>query len=124
MVTRIWQEWSPAEIRDRLDTERCGTAREIPPRLRTTNMQEHLNEEIHRRERVIRIFPKVASAHRLTGALLAEHHNSCAGRHDLDSDEFYEWREARHHAEPLDHGVSLSSESGSMPDRIDSRDWT
>ena len=41
-------------------------------RLRTTNMQERLNEEIRRRERVIRIFPNDASALRLIGALLAE----------------------------------------------------
>jgi len=41
-------------------------------RLRTTNMQERLNEEIRRRERVIRIFPNDASALRLIGAFLAE----------------------------------------------------
>ncbi|HNM76680.1 MAG TPA: transposase [Accumulibacter sp.] len=28
-------------------------------RRRTTNLQEWLNEEMHRRERVIRIFPKL-----------------------------------------------------------------
>lgn len=43
-------------------------------RLRTTNMQERLNEEIRRRERVIRIFPNDDSAVRLIGALLAEQH--------------------------------------------------
>lgn len=41
-------------------------------RLRTTNSQERLNEEIRRRERVIRIFPNPASAERLLGALLME----------------------------------------------------
>jgi transposase-like protein len=41
-------------------------------RLRTTNSQERLNEEIRRRERVIRIFPNAASAERLLGALLLE----------------------------------------------------
>ena len=41
-------------------------------RLRTTNMQERLNEEIRRRERVIRIFPNDESALRLIGAMLAE----------------------------------------------------
>jgi transposase-like protein len=35
-------------------------------------MQERLNEEIRRRERVIRIFPNDDSALRLIGALLAE----------------------------------------------------
>jgi transposase-like protein len=38
-------------------------------RLRTSNGQERLNEEIRRRERVIRIFPNRASAIRLLGAL-------------------------------------------------------
>jgi len=41
-------------------------------RLRTTNSIERLNEEIRRRERVIRIFPNVESVIRLIGALLIE----------------------------------------------------
>ena len=41
-------------------------------RLRTTNGVERLNEEIRRRERVIRIFPNRASVIRLLGALLLE----------------------------------------------------
>lgn len=41
-------------------------------RLRTTNPMERLNEEIRRRERVIRIFPNRESAIRLIGALLME----------------------------------------------------
>ncbi|EQD55763.1 Transposase, mutator type, partial [mine drainage metagenome] len=65
-------------------------------RLRTTNMQERLNEEIRRRERVIRIFPNTESALRLVGALLAEHHEAWAGHHYLDMDEFHEWLAARH----------------------------
>ena len=43
-------------------------------RLRTTNSIERLNEEIRRRERVIRIFPNEASITRLVGALLLDHH--------------------------------------------------
>jgi putative transposase len=42
-------------------------------RLRTTNGVERLNQEIRRRERVIRIFPNAASVIRLMGALLMEH---------------------------------------------------
>ena len=41
-------------------------------RLRTTNGVERLNQEIRRRERVIRIFPNEASVIRLMGALLME----------------------------------------------------
>ena len=52
-------------------------------RLRTTNMMERLNEEIRRRERVIRIFPNEASAVRLIGAFLAEQHESWSNRQAL-----------------------------------------
>ncbi len=41
-------------------------------RLRTSNSIERLNQEIRRRERVIRIFPNEESAYRLMGALLME----------------------------------------------------
>jgi len=41
-------------------------------RLGTINSIERLNEEIRRRERVIRIFPNVESVVRLIGALLIE----------------------------------------------------
>ena len=64
-------------------------------RLRTTNMQERLNEEIRRRERVIRIFPNDASALRLIGALLAEQNEGWAERRYLDMDEFEEWVAAK-----------------------------
>jgi putative transposase len=60
-------------------------------RLRTTNMQERLNEEIRRRERVIRIFPNDDSALRLIGALLAEQNENWQERRYLDMDEFNEW---------------------------------
>ena len=64
-------------------------------RLRSTNMQERLNEEIRRRERVIRIFPNDDSALRLIGALLAEQHEIWQERRYLDMDEFAEWATAR-----------------------------
>ncbi|WP_010280237.1 transposase, partial [Bacillus timonensis] len=38
----------------------------------STNSLERLNQEIRRRERVIRIFPNTQSAFRLIGALLME----------------------------------------------------
>lgn len=42
-------------------------------KLRTTNQLERLNEEIRRRERVIRIFPNTQSAFRLIGAILMDY---------------------------------------------------
>ena len=47
-------------------------------RLRTTNGVERLNQEIRRRERVIRIFPNRESAVRLLGAVLLEQHEAWA----------------------------------------------
>lgn len=38
-----------------------------------TNFLEHLNQEVRRRERVIRIFPNNQSAYRLVGAILMDH---------------------------------------------------
>lgn len=60
-------------------------------RLRTTNMPERTNEEIRRRERVIRIFPNDESALRMIGALLAEQNEVWQERKYLDMDEFGEW---------------------------------
>lgn len=62
-------------------------------RLRTTNGMERLNEEIRRRERVIRIFPTEASALRLIGALLTEHHEVWStGKRYFDMTEYFEWK--------------------------------
>lgn len=62
-------------------------------RLRTTNMMERLNEELRRRERVIRIFPNEASAIRLLGALLAEQHEVWStGKRYFDMTEYVEWK--------------------------------
>ena len=41
-------------------------------RLRTTNLVERLNEEIRRRTRVARLFPKEAACLRLVSAILME----------------------------------------------------
>lgn len=64
-------------------------------RLRTTNMQERLIQELRRRERVIRIFPNEASALRLFAAMLAETHETWLTRKYLDMEEFHEWNKAR-----------------------------
>lgn len=60
-------------------------------RLKSTNMQERLIQEVRRRERVIRIFPNEDSALRLMGALLAEIHEEWQGRRYLDMTAFHEW---------------------------------
>jgi putative transposase len=59
-------------------------------RLRTTNGVERLNQEVRRRERVIRIFPNEASVIRLMGALLMEQDEKWqAGRKYFDMDLYY-----------------------------------
>lgn len=45
---------------------------ECRKRIRTTNIMERLNGELHRRERVVRIFPNRESVLRLFGALLMD----------------------------------------------------
>lgn len=62
-------------------------------RLRTTNEQERLNEEIRRRERVIRIFPTRQSVIRLLGALLMEHDEQWStGKRYFDMTAYWQWR--------------------------------
>jgi transposase-like protein len=60
-------------------------------KMRTTNMTERTNEEIRRREQVIRIFPNDASARMLTGAYLQELSEEwVSGRRYMDMTEFWE----------------------------------
>ncbi len=59
-------------------------------RLRTTNGVERLNQEIRRRERVIRIFPNEDSVTRLMGALLMEQSEKWqTGRKYFEMDQYY-----------------------------------
>lgn len=63
-------------------------------RLRTSNSIERLNEELRRRERVIRIFPNDASLIRLMGAVLMEHHEKwLTGKKYFTMDQYLEERE-------------------------------
>ena len=63
-------------------------------RLRTTNGVERLNEEIRRRDRVIRIYPNRDSVKRLIGALLMEMDEKWKTNHRyLDMQEYFLWRE-------------------------------
>jgi putative transposase len=62
-------------------------------RLRTSNGMERLNEEVRRRERVIRIFPNRESAIRLLGAVLLERHEQwTTGHRYLDMASYWHWR--------------------------------
>ena len=60
-------------------------------KLRTSNGLERLNEEIRRRDRVIRIYPNGESAIRLIGALLVEQDERWStGKKYMDMQEYYD----------------------------------
>ncbi|WP_412761471.1 transposase [Parageobacillus thermoglucosidasius] len=59
-------------------------------------MVERLNEEIRRRERVIRIFPNRESVYRLVGAVWIEIDKKwMSGRKYLDMSEYWQWRKTK-----------------------------
>jgi len=71
-------------------------------RLRTSNSIERLNEEIRRRERVIRIFPNEESIERLLGSLLIEHHeNWISGKTYLNMEDYYQEKEQAREEEKI-----------------------
>jgi len=71
-------------------------------RLRTTNGIERLNEEIRRREWVIRIFPNRESVVRLIGALLMEMDEKwSSGKRYLDMTEYHEWKQQQQQAKKV-----------------------
>lgn len=73
-------------------------------RLRTTNGVERLNEEIRRREHVIRIFPSRESAIRLLGALLVEQDEAwTTGHRYFDMTAYWHWRITPEQEAPLPH---------------------
>lgn len=73
-------------------------------RLRTTNGVERLNEEIRRRERVIRIFPSRESAIRLLGALLLEQDEAwTTGHRYFDMTAYWHWRTTQEQEASLPH---------------------
>jgi transposase-like protein len=70
-------------------------------RLRTTNGVERLNEEIRRRERVIRIFPNRESVVRLLGALLMEQDEVwTTGKRYFDMAAYWQWRDCQENTAP------------------------
>jgi len=75
--------------------------------LRTTNSVERLNQEVRRRERVIRILPNVASATRLIGALLLEQDEAWAtGHRYFNMDEYWECKRAQEQSQGTTREVS------------------
>jgi putative transposase len=63
-------------------------------KLRTTNLAERVNEEIRRRQRVIRIFPNVQATIRLIGAIVADINNNwITGKKYLCMDDFWDWKQ-------------------------------
>jgi transposase-like protein len=73
-------------------------------RSRTTNAVERLNEEVRRRERVIRIFPNRESVIRLLGALLREQDEVwTTGKHYFDMTAYWRSRSNPAGLEELQH---------------------
>src|SRR5215469_7733013 len=82
-------------------------------RLRTSNGMERLNEEVRRRERVIRIFPNRESAIRLLGAVLMERHEQwTTGHRYFDMAAYWQWRQ-EHQASATAEGTQPLSASPS-----------
>src|SRR5258705_4245399 len=79
-------------------------------RLRTSNGMERLNEEVRRRERVIRIFPNRESAIRLLGAVLMERHEQwMTGHRYFDMATYWQWRREQEQRASVTEGGHLTS---------------
>lgn len=93
-ILETYSEWAPKSMKTLEEGFDDATAvLNLPTkyrrRLRTTNALERLNQELRRRERVIRIFPNQESVIRLLGALLCEHSERwMSGRKWLDMAEY------------------------------------
>ena len=75
-------------------------------RLRTSNLAERMNEEIRRRERVIRIFPNDDAVMRLIGSLLAEKYDEWqASSKYFDMMEFWQWMAEKASVVPIQNKV-------------------
>ena len=102
-VLTEWADRAPQAVQVLEGAFEAATAILVLPeryrqRLRTTNAQERLNEEIRRRERVIRIFPNRDSVIRLLGALLLEIHEQwTTGTRYLAMEEYEAWSAERAH---------------------------
>ena len=99
-VAKKWREKGHEKVAEHLEehVEECLTCLTFPEshrrRIRTTNGQERLNQEIKRRTRVVRIFPNPESCLRLVTALAVEQSEEwLTGRRYLDMRELEEHRQ-------------------------------
>jgi putative transposase len=107
-VANKWREWGHEKVAEHLEehVEDCLSCLSFPEshrrRIRTTNGQERLNQEIKRRTRVVRIFPNREACLRLVTALCVEHSEEwVTGRRYLDMEELRESRREGHHSEEV-----------------------
>jgi putative transposase len=107
-VANKWREWGHEKVAEHLEehVEECLSCLSFPEshrrRIRTTNGQERLNQEIKRRTRVVRIFPNREACLRLVTALCVEHSEEwVTGRRYLDMEELRESRREGHHSEEV-----------------------
>ena len=102
-------DWVEAHIGETLNF--YSLPRQHHKHLKSTNMLEHLNEEIKRRTRVVRIFPNAASCLRLVRALCAETHEGWLEDHRYLNMEFLKEQKKRTADRRLaDHTLSHESE--------------
>jgi transposase-like protein len=98
-IAQKWRGRSHKKVAEHLEEhiEECLTCLAFPEshqrRIRTTNGQERLNQEIKRRSRVVRIFPNRQACLRLVTALCVEQSEEWeTGRRYLDMGELQEQR--------------------------------
>ena len=109
-VARRWREKGNEKVTEHIEehVQECLTCLAFPEshrrRIRTTNGQERLNQEIKRRTRVVRIFPNRGACLRLVTALAVEQSEEwLTGRRYLDMQELEDHR----HEEREAQGVML-----------------
>lgn len=107
-VAQKWREQGHEKVAEHLEehVEECLSCLSFPEshrrRIRTTNGQERLNQEIRRRTRVVRIFPNREACLRLVTALCVEQSEEwVTGRRYLDIEELRESRREGHQSEEV-----------------------
>ena len=80
-------------------------------RLRTTNMVERCNEELRRRDKVIRIYPNLASVYRTLGARLMEMDEEWStGKRYLKMQAYEDWKRRQEASSPQDDLMDAAAE--------------